>query len=82
MLPTSAVLNLPAEAQGFGDLLARLGVRFVVHGAIQIERQWRLSVEMFDAHSQECLFQRRKRDLKWICCPSSKTKSQSRSPAH
>jgi DNA-binding winged helix-turn-helix (wHTH) protein/tetratricopeptide (TPR) repeat protein len=62
VLPTSAVLNLstvvaPAEAA------SRLGVRFVVHGGIQMSKDlWRLSLEMFDTHLQRVCFAR-KRDL-------------------
>jgi DNA-binding winged helix-turn-helix (wHTH) protein/tetratricopeptide (TPR) repeat protein len=48
VLPTSAVMNIPLEASA-GDIAARLGIRFVVHGAIQASKgQSRLSVEMFD----------------------------------
>jgi DNA-binding winged helix-turn-helix (wHTH) protein/tetratricopeptide (TPR) repeat protein len=50
VLPTSAVLNAPPDAAG-SDLATRLGVRFVVRGAIQTSKgQSRLSVEMFDNH--------------------------------
>ena len=49
VLPTSAVLNLPLEATP-SQIASRLGVRFVVHGALQMSKgQWRLSLEMFDA---------------------------------
>ncbi|MGH9536580.1 MAG: winged helix-turn-helix domain-containing protein, partial [Terriglobales bacterium] len=56
VLPISAVLNLPAETAA-SDAAARLGVRFVVHGAIQLSKgQWRLSLEMFDSYLQSsCL---------------------------
>jgi DNA-binding winged helix-turn-helix (wHTH) protein/tetratricopeptide (TPR) repeat protein len=62
VLPTSAVLNLPAEAAA-AEIASRLGIRFVVHGAIQSSKgQWQLSLEMFDAHLQgPCLT--RKSDL-------------------
>ena len=41
VLPTSAVLNLPLEATP-SEIALRLGVRFVVHGAIQMSKgQWR-----------------------------------------
>jgi len=62
VLPTSAVINLPSEATA-SDIAARLGVRFVVHGAIQVSKgQWRLSLEVFDKYLQgACLA--RKRDL-------------------
>jgi DNA-binding winged helix-turn-helix (wHTH) protein/tetratricopeptide (TPR) repeat protein len=52
VLPTSAVLSLPAEALT-AEIASRLGVRFVVHGAIQSSKgQWQLSLEMFDTHLQ------------------------------
>jgi DNA-binding winged helix-turn-helix (wHTH) protein/tetratricopeptide (TPR) repeat protein len=56
VLPTSAVLNLPPETPA-SDIAARLGIRFVVHGAIQVSKgQWRLSLEMFDTYLQSsCL---------------------------
>ena len=50
VLPASAVLNVPPDATG-SDLASRLGVRFVVRGAIQTSKgQSRLSVEMFDSY--------------------------------
>jgi DNA-binding winged helix-turn-helix (wHTH) protein/tetratricopeptide (TPR) repeat protein len=56
VLPTSLVLNLPLEATP-SEIAARLGIRFVVHGAIQMSKgQWRLSLEMFDAHLQSPCF--------------------------
>ena len=59
VLPTSAVLNVPAEAAA-SETAARLGVRFVVHGAIQMSKGiWRLSTEMFDTHAQTACFRRR-----------------------
>src|ERR1700746_2721405 len=62
VLPTSAVLGLPAGAMPV-DAASRLGVRFVVHGGIQISKGlWRLSLEMFDTHLQSVCFTR-KRDL-------------------
>src|SRR5437667_7965701 len=62
VLPTSAVLNVPLETAPV-DIASRLGVRFVVHGAIQFSKeQWRLSVEMLDMHLQRVCFTR-KRDL-------------------
>ena len=62
VLPISAVLNVPAEATP-SETALRLGVRFVVHGAIQFSKgQWRLSMEMFDTHIQSACFTR-KRDL-------------------
>ena len=62
VLPTSAVLNVPAEATA-SETASHLGVRFVVHGAIQISKGlWRLSMEMFDTQMQSACFAR-KRDL-------------------
>ena len=59
VLPTSAVLNVPDEAKA-SETASRLGVRFVVHGAIQMAKgELRLSVEMFDAHTQSACFTRR-----------------------
>ena len=56
VLPTSAVLNLPLELTP-SEIGPRLGVRFVVHGAIQMsKRQWRLSLEMFDTYRQRLCF--------------------------
>jgi DNA-binding winged helix-turn-helix (wHTH) protein/tetratricopeptide (TPR) repeat protein len=52
VLPTSMVLKLPPELPP-ANVASRLGVRFVVHGAIQMSKgQWRLSLEMFDAYLQ------------------------------
>jgi DNA-binding winged helix-turn-helix (wHTH) protein/tetratricopeptide (TPR) repeat protein len=62
VLPISAVLNVPAESTA-SETASRLGVRFVVHGAIQMSKGlWRLSMEMFDTHMQSACFTR-KRDL-------------------
>src|ERR1700732_1555257 len=59
VLPTSAMLNVPAEMTA-SDVGSRLGVRFVVHGAIRESKgQWRLSLEMFDTHSQGAGFTRK-----------------------
>lgn len=56
VLPTSAVLNLPLETTP-SEIGLRLGVRFVVHGAIQTSKgQWRLSLEMFDSRLQRSCF--------------------------
>lgn len=56
VLPTSAVLNLPLETTP-SEIGLRLGVRFVVHGAIQMSKgQWRLSLEMFDSRLQRSCF--------------------------
>jgi DNA-binding winged helix-turn-helix (wHTH) protein/tetratricopeptide (TPR) repeat protein len=62
VLPTSAMLSVPAEMTA-SDVGSRLGVRFVVHGAIQESKgQWRLSLEMFDTRLGAVGF-RRKCDL-------------------
>jgi DNA-binding winged helix-turn-helix (wHTH) protein/tetratricopeptide (TPR) repeat protein len=59
VLPTSAMLSVPREANA-SEIAARMGVRFMVHGAIQISKgQWRLSLEMFDANSQSVCFVRK-----------------------
>ncbi len=62
VLPISAVMNVPIEAAA-SETASRLGVRFVVHGAIQMSKGlWRLSMEMFDIRMQSACFTR-KRDL-------------------
>ena len=62
VLPTSAVLNVLAEGTP-AETASRLGVRFLVHGAIQMSKGlWRLSMEMFDTRMQGACFTR-KRDL-------------------
>jgi DNA-binding winged helix-turn-helix (wHTH) protein/tetratricopeptide (TPR) repeat protein len=62
VLPTSAVMNVPAETAA-SETASRLGVRFVVRGAIRMSKGlWRLSMEMFDTHKQSVCFTR-KRDL-------------------
>src|SRR4029077_17453074 len=62
VLPTSAVLNVPSAAAA-SETASRLGVRFVVRGAIRMSKGiWRLSIEMFDTHLQSVCFTR-KRDL-------------------
>src|SRR6266853_571858 len=62
VLPISAVMNVPIEAAP-SETASRLGVRFVVHGAIQMSKGiWRLSMQMFDTHMQSACFTR-KRDL-------------------
>jgi len=66
VLPTSAMLNVPAEMSAT-DVGARLGVRFVVHGAIRESKgQWRLALQMFDTHLQGAAFTW-KRDLDLDC---------------
>ena len=62
VLPISAVLGIPADAPA-SELASRLGVRFVVTGALQLSKGiWRLSMEMFDTHLKGPCFTR-KRDL-------------------
>ena len=59
VLPISAVLNLPSgvDASRVG---ARLGIRFVLHGAIQMSKaQLRLSLELLDTYSKRSLFSRK-----------------------
>src|SRR3984885_248111 len=59
VLPTSAVLTLPVEATTL-DIASRLGVRFVVRGAIwESKGQRRLSLEMFDNRLQRACFARK-----------------------
>jgi DNA-binding winged helix-turn-helix (wHTH) protein/tetratricopeptide (TPR) repeat protein len=59
VLPTSAVLNQPVETNP-SQVASRLGVRFVVHGALQMSKgQWRLSLEMLDAQLQRSCFAKR-----------------------
>ena len=59
VLPTSAVLNLPPELPP-SEIGSLLGVRFIVHGAIQTSKgQWRLSLEMFDTYLQRASFARK-----------------------
>ena len=59
VLPTSAMLNLPLESPA-SEIASRLGVRFVVHGAIQMSKgEWRLSLEMVDTYLQRTCFTRK-----------------------
>jgi DNA-binding winged helix-turn-helix (wHTH) protein/tetratricopeptide (TPR) repeat protein len=59
VLSTSAVLNLPLELTP-SEIASRLGVRFVVHGAVQLSKgQWRLSLEMLDTYLQRPSFTRK-----------------------
>lgn len=59
VLPTSAVLDLPLDLSP-AEIAARLGIRFVVHGAIQSSKgQWHLSLEMFDTQLQAPCFTRK-----------------------
>jgi DNA-binding winged helix-turn-helix (wHTH) protein/tetratricopeptide (TPR) repeat protein len=59
VLPISAVLNLPSGADA-PEAGARLGIRFVLHGAIQISKaQSRLSLELVDTYSKRLCFSRK-----------------------
>jgi len=58
VLPTAVVVNLPAAAPS--DIASHLGVRFVIHGAIQFSKgRWRLALEMFDASTHRGCFTRK-----------------------
>jgi tetratricopeptide (TPR) repeat protein/TolB-like protein len=60
VLPISAVLNVSGEATA-SETASRLGVRFVVRGAIQMSKGlWRLSMEMFDTQTQSASFTRKR----------------------
>jgi DNA-binding winged helix-turn-helix (wHTH) protein/tetratricopeptide (TPR) repeat protein len=59
VLPTSSMLTMPPGANA-SEIASRLGVRFVIHGAIQMSKgRWRLSLEMFDANPQSVCFTRK-----------------------
>jgi DNA-binding winged helix-turn-helix (wHTH) protein/TolB-like protein len=59
VLPTSAVLTIPSAATA-SDIAARLGVRFVVAGGLQVSKGvWRLSVELFDSYLHGPCFTRK-----------------------
>ncbi len=59
VLSISTTLNVPAVMTP-AEIALRLGVRFIIHGAIQASRdEWRLSVELFDSHSQGVCFSRK-----------------------
>ena len=59
VLPISAVLNLPSDEDAF-EVGARLGIRFVLHGAIQMSKaQLRLSLELMDTYSKRVCFSRK-----------------------
>jgi len=58
VLPIAMVVNLPQASPS--EIAARLGIRFVVRGAIQFSKgQWRLALEMFDASTQRPCFSRK-----------------------
>ena len=57
VLPISAVLKVPVAA-AVSETASRLGVRFVVRGALQMTKGvWRLSMEVFDATQAKCMLQ-------------------------
>jgi DNA-binding winged helix-turn-helix (wHTH) protein/tetratricopeptide (TPR) repeat protein len=59
VLPTSTVLSVPGDAAA-SEIASRLGVRFVVCGALQMSKGlWRLSVELFDSYLQSACFTRK-----------------------
>lgn len=59
VLPTSVVFHAPGDAPA-AEMGSRLGVRFVVHGAMQRSKGiWRLSIEMLDAPAQKVCFTKR-----------------------
>jgi DNA-binding winged helix-turn-helix (wHTH) protein/tetratricopeptide (TPR) repeat protein len=59
VLPTSTVLNFPRETSP-EEIASRLGVRFVVHGAIQmLKGQRRLSLEMLDTYLHRSCFSKK-----------------------
>jgi TolB-like protein len=77
VLPTSSVINLPADTTP-SNVASRLGVRFVVNGAIQLSKgQWSLSIQVFDAHLHSTCYAR-KRDFALDRPPKLKVKSRSR----
>lgn len=58
VLPISAALDLPADLDD-SEVASRLGVRFVVHGAIQMAKgQWHLSIEMYDSSLDRPVFKK------------------------
>lgn len=68
VLPTSAVLSVAADAAP-AEIGSRLGVRFVLHGGIQMSKGvWRLSIELYDARLDRVCFTR-KRDLELARLP-------------
>jgi tetratricopeptide (TPR) repeat protein len=59
VLPISTVLDLSSDVP-VAEVASRLGVRFIVHGAIQRSKeQWRLSLEMVDIVAQAACFTRK-----------------------
>jgi len=59
VLPTSSILNIPPDASSV-DIASRLGVRFVVRGTIQIDKnKSHVSLELFDANARRISFSRK-----------------------
>jgi DNA-binding winged helix-turn-helix (wHTH) protein/tetratricopeptide (TPR) repeat protein len=59
VLPTSAILDVPTNAPP-SEAASRLGVRFVLHGAIQTSgNESRVSTELFDSYLQSRCFARK-----------------------
>jgi DNA-binding winged helix-turn-helix (wHTH) protein/Tfp pilus assembly protein PilF len=59
VLPTSAIFNVPMEMSA-AEVGARLGVRFVLRGAIRESKgQWHISLELFDTQLQSQVFTRK-----------------------
>jgi DNA-binding winged helix-turn-helix (wHTH) protein/tetratricopeptide (TPR) repeat protein len=59
VLPISAVLKVPVVS-AVSETASRLGVRFVVRGALQRTKGvWRLSMEVFDATKQNACFSKK-----------------------
>ena len=59
VLPMSRIFSVPTHARP-GEIAERLGVRFVMHGAVQSSKgEARLSVELFDSHSESSCFVRK-----------------------
>lgn len=59
VLPTATILSMSGNATA-PELALRLGVRFVLHGAMQSSKaESRLSVELFDSHVERSCFVRK-----------------------
>jgi DNA-binding winged helix-turn-helix (wHTH) protein/tetratricopeptide (TPR) repeat protein len=58
VLPTAAIVTVPSKARP-AEITARLGARFVVHGAIQLSKgESHLRIQMLDSRSQTSQFVR------------------------
>jgi DNA-binding winged helix-turn-helix (wHTH) protein/tetratricopeptide (TPR) repeat protein len=59
VLPASTMLSMPVQA-AVPEMASRLGVRFVLHGAMQRSKtESRLSVELFDSQAERSCFVRK-----------------------